>query len=107
LSGKKPKNARGWCAYTFPGHTESDDIADCLYLAAERHLKGHYLRKDFTDGDPDFEAPFHILKYTCCAAVLTENGFMDNQLSLEFLESDEGKKAIVALHVEGIIEYIN
>lgn len=32
---------------------------------------------------------------------------MDNQLSLEFLESEEGKKAIVALHVEGIIEYIN
>lgn len=24
---------------------------------------------------------------------------MDNQLSLEFLESEEGKKAIVALHV--------
>lgn len=37
---------------------------------------------------------------------MTENGFMDNQLSLEFLESEEGKKAIVALHMEGIIEYI-
>ena len=106
-NGKKWLNATGWCAYTYYGHSESDKLDDCLYRAAERHLKGHYLRKDFTDGVPDFEAPFHILKYTYCAAVLTENGFMDNQLSLEFLESDEGKKAIVALHVEGIIEYIN
>ncbi len=31
---------------------------------------------------------------------------MDNKLSLAFLESEEGKKAIVALHVEGIIAYI-
>ena len=103
-NGKKWMNATGWCAYTYYGHSASDKLADCLYRAAERHLKGHYLRKDFTDGDPDFEAPFYILNYTYCAAVLTENGFMDNQLSLE---SEEGKKAIVALHVEGIIEYIN
>ena len=31
---------------------------------------------------------------------------MDNDLSLEFLESEDGKKAIVSLHVEGIIEYV-
>lgn len=105
-NGKKWLNATGWCAYTYYGHSESDNLANCLYRAAGRHLKGHYLRKDSTDGDPDFEAPFYILKYTYCAAVLTENGFMDNQLSLEFLESEEGKKAIVALHVEGIIAYI-
>ena len=64
------------------------------------------IRTDDADGDPDFEAPFYILKHTYCAAVLTENGFMDNELSLTFLESEEGKKAIVALHVEGIEEYV-
>ena len=105
-NGKKWMNATGWSAYTYYGHSESDRLADCLYRAAERRLKGHYIRKDFSDGDPDFEAPFYILKYTYCAAVLTENGFMDNQLSLEFLESDEGKKAIVGLHVDGIVEYV-
>lgn len=31
---------------------------------------------------------------------------MDSEVSLAFLESDEGKKAIIALHVEGIIAYI-
>ena len=46
----------------------------------------------------------YILKHTYCAAVLTENGFMDSEASLAFLESDEGKRDIVALHVEWIID---
>ena len=48
----------------------------------------------------------YFSKHTYCAAVLTENGFMDNEWSLQFLESDEGKKAIVAMHVDGIVEYV-
>ena len=35
-----------------------------------------------------------------------QNGFMDSQLSLAFLESDEGKKAIIALHIDGIENFI-
>ena len=31
---------------------------------------------------------------------------MDSEASLAFLESDEGKRAIVALHVEGLIDYV-
>lgn len=89
-----------------PGTTESDKLATCLYKAAQRHLPGHRLRTDYSDGDPDFEKPFYILKHTYCAAVLTENGFMDSEVSLSFLESEEGKKTIVALHVEGIEEYV-
>ena len=88
-SGGMWHNATGWCAYTFLGHTESDKLASCLYKAAERYLPGHRLRTDYCDGDPDFEAPFYILKHTYCAAVLTENGFMDCELSLRYLESEE------------------
>lgn len=40
------------------------------------------------------------------AVVLTENGFMDSEVSLAFLESDEGKNAIIALHVDGIENFI-
>ncbi len=105
-SGRMWHNDTGWCAYTYYGHTLSDKLADCLYKAARKHLPGHRIRTDDADGDPDFEAPFYILKHTYCAAVLTENGFMDSKVSLAFLESDEGKRAIVALHVEGIEEYV-
>ena len=105
-SGRMWHSATGWSAYTFPGHTESDKLATCLYKAAQRYLPGHRLRTDYSDGDPDFEEPFYILKHTYCAAVLTENGFMDSEVSLSFLESEEGRKAIVALHVEGIFNYV-
>lgn len=39
---------------------------------------------------------------TYCAAVLTENRFMDSEVSLAPLESDERRRAIVALHVKGL-----
>lgn len=44
---------------------------------------------------------------TACPAVLTENLFQDNKADVDFLLSAEGKRAIVALHVNSIIQYIN
>lgn len=64
------------------------------------------MRFDYTDGDADLEAAVYIFHHTACAACLTESGFMDCKESLEFLLSDEGKAAIVQLHVDGIIAYV-
>ncbi len=83
-----------------------DKLADCLCQAAARILHGHKMRFDYSDGDPDQESNFTILQKTACASCLTENGFMDCRESLEFLLSDEGKAAIVQLHVDGIIAYV-
>lgn len=105
--GDRWYDAMGWCAYTSRGQTAGDKLADALYDAAERHLEGHKIRKDYSDGDPDFESGFYILENTDCAACLTENGFQDSALSLRYLESDEGKAAICNLHVEGICNYIS
>lgn len=105
-NGSKWMKARGWCAYTCQGHTLSDELATCLYNAAKKYLPGQRIRTDYTDGDPDFEAQFYLLRNTYAAAVLTENCFYDNADDLRFLESEEGQKAIVALHVEGIINFL-
>lgn len=100
-------NARGWSAYTSKGETKSDKLANCLYFAAAEALPlGTKFRKDFSDGDADWEENFWILRKTSCPAVLTENLFMDNREDLAVLNSDEGKAAIVQLHVEGIIMYL-
>ncbi len=99
--------ARGWEAWTSMGQTKADKLATCLYEAAEKYLPGMKIRKDITDGDPDKESGFYILKHTKCPAVLTENLFQDNRTDVDFLLSEAGKRAIVDLHVNGIINYLS
>ena len=99
--------ATGWSCYTSPGQTAGDRLADCLYRAAEKHLQGHKIRTDYSDGDPDKEAGFYILNRTKCPAALVECGFMDNRESLQFLVSTEGRKAIIYVIVDGILEFIS
>lgn len=99
-------NATGWEAYTSPGRTKADELATCLYKAAEKNLKGKKLRTDWTDKDIDKEANFYILKQTTCPAVLTENFFQDTKSDVEYLESEEGFNQIVKTHVEGIINFV-
>jgi len=99
-------NARGWSAFTSRGQTKADILANHLYTAAENVLVGHKIRKDMSDGDPDWEAGFYVLRKTKCPAVLTENLFQDNKEDVAFLLSEEGKEAIVKLHVDGIVSYL-
>lgn len=121
----KWKSAGGWCVYTTPGKTKADDLATELWNAAQEELKpyaerfkilqkaGEYdrrqvpFRADWSDGDPDYEANFYIIRKTICPAVLTESLFQDNRADVEFLLSEAGKAAIVNLHVNGIINYLN
>lgn len=123
--GSRWMQAGGWSCYTTPGRTNSDRLAECLYDAAEVHLKeyaaqqaagkkdGRYssaqrpFRMDTGDGDRDLESNFYILKNTLCVAVLTENLFQDNRSDVEFLLSPAGRRAIVSLHVEGIVNYLS
>lgn len=120
----KWKTAGGWCAYTSPGQTQADILATSLYEAAKTGLAGYIaqfpvniqlgkydakqkpIRTDYSDGDPDYEARFYILVNTKCPAVLTESLFQDNKADVDFLNSEEGKRHLTALHVNGIINYL-
>lgn len=101
-------SARGWSAYTCPGQTKSDILADHLYAAAEKNFpKDMRIRTEKQpDGDKDYEANFYILKNTLCPAVLTENFFYTNIDDCTYMLSEEGKATIVQTHIDGIISYI-
>lgn len=99
-------NARGWCAYTSKGKTKSDELATMLYVEAGHNFTGQTIRKDFSDGDPDWEESFYVLKKTKCPAVLTENFFMDNKQDVSYLLSLEGRTQIVRTHVDALINYV-
>lgn len=100
------RSPQGWSAYTTKGETESDILAKYLYKAAKKAFAGRKIRKYNNDAEPDFEENFYILQKTACAAVLTENFFMDNEEDCAYLLSAEGKNAVVNAHLKGIIEYI-
>ena len=106
-NGQNWLDGRGWSCFTTRGKTKADALATFLYEAAKNHLPGMKIRTDFTDGDPDIEKDFYIIRHSSCPAVLTENLFMDNRQDVAFLESEEGAKAIVNLHVDGILQYLS
>jgi len=105
--GDRWMDARGWSCFTTRGDTGADRLASCLYDAAKFHLPGMRLRTDYTDGDPDIEKDFYVLRHTLCPAALTENLFQDNLEDYAFLLSAPGHQALVDLHVVGITTYLS
>lgn len=106
-NGSQWMTGKGWEAYTTKGKTKSDILADFLYKRADKNISGRKIREDWSDGDRDKESDFYIIKKAYCPAVLTENFFYDNKDDLKYLTSDEGVHAVVRLHIEGIIDFIN
>ena len=119
-SGKEWMNARGWCVYTSPGETESDKVATEMFQVAQEEFldparayihtfnlggKQKPIRTDWSDGDPDYEAAFWMLRKTICPAVLVENFFQDNKADVAYLKSDRGKGSCAFVMAEGIINY--
>lgn len=102
--GDKWMSARGWSVWTTRGVTKSDAIATMFYEEAEKILPKYNmtLRKDTTDGDPDYESNFTIIYKALCPAILTENLFQDNKTDVQFLMSDAGRNAIAEIHVNAI-----
>jgi N-acetylmuramoyl-L-alanine amidase len=99
-------NATGWECYTTKGITISDNLSKCFYEAAYMVLdSGEKIRTDTTDGDLDKEANYYIIKGANCAAVLTENFFMDGREDYKYLLSPDGFNKIINIHVLGISNY--
>lgn len=104
--GNEWRQPQGWSAYTTIGETRADLLASKLYEAAEANFPKRRIRKDFSDGDADFEASFYLIRHTVMPAALTENFMMDNVDDAAFLLSEKGKTAIIKTHIDGINRYL-
>lgn len=99
--------AKGWEIHTYTGQSISDTYATMFWKEAKSLLSNDSkMRGDWSDGDPDFDNNFAMLRDTICPSVLTENLFMDNADDCRFLLSTQGKAEIVALHVNAIEKII-
>ena len=97
-------DARGWQAcVSLNASAKSKQLASYLFDAAQ--AEGLKMRSP-KPGQKWWAQNLAICRDTLCPAVLTENLFQDNLADMEYLLSDEGRKAIVNLHVNGIINYI-
>lgn len=97
--------AKGWSVFVSNNSsTKSKQLAECLFNAAKK--EGLTLRK-YSQTQTYWKQNLAICRETNCPAVLTENLFQDNKEDVDYLLSDEGKKAIVNLHLTGILDYIN
>ena len=97
-------DARGWQAcVSLNASTKSKQLACYLFDAAQN--EGLKMRSP-KPGQKWWAQNLAICRDTNCPAVLTENLFQDNLADVEYLLSDEGREAIVNLHVNGIINYI-
>lgn len=105
--GDKWMNAQGWSAYTTKGVTMSDKVARCLYDAFEEEFKDRKIRRDLSDGDPDWEEDFYIIKRVSCPAVLVENFFYDNKEECQWLLRAENKERIARALYKGVDDYVN
>ena len=98
------ENARGFAVYCAKTASEaSHKLAQLLYAEAmKRGFKGNRS----TPSKHYWEANFTVIAKTLCPAVLTENLFYNNREDLAILKSEEGKKKIVEMHVDAIVEYL-
>lgn len=103
-------NGKWYSASGFSAHVglnasaNSKRLAACLWeKAIELSLKGNRA----VPPEKYITQNLAICRDTLCPAALTENMFQDNKEDVDFLLSEEGKNAIITLHVEGIIDYIN
>ena len=106
-NGKDWMSAKGWSIWTTKGQNNSDKLATSIYNCAKREMElwEQRVREDMSDGDPDYESNFYIIKNANCPAVLVENFFMDNKDDVEWLLTDECKKTCTKIIVMGILRY--
>jgi len=95
---------KGSEVYTSIGQTKSDGIATVFARVYKDVFPERVFRSDYSDGDPDKEINFYVLKNTVMPAILTENFFMDNEEECKsLLMTITGRQRIIEYHVKNII----
>lgn len=98
-------NARGFEVFTSPGQTRSDEIAT-LHFNNVRNLLADRIvyRQDMSDGDPDKEASFVVLRETKMPAILIEHLFFDQLDDARLLMNDDIVERFAEAQVRTIIQ---
>jgi N-acetylmuramoyl-L-alanine amidase len=99
---------RGFEVWTTRRSNRSDRLATSIFdsVSATMGTLMRY-RKDMTDGDPDFESDFQILRQSIHPAVLVECAFFDNAQDWQLMQNKEWQDAMAKAILDGIIKFLN
>lgn len=98
FSGKDP---HGHEIHVYPGYLnkEAGKLADFV---------AKYLRQGTTQNWRGIlESDFHVLRETSMTAILSENGFMDNEREANLMLDESFQYEVAEEHVKGIVEYFD
>ncbi|GIV35344.1 MAG: hypothetical protein KatS3mg031_2879 [Chitinophagales bacterium] len=97
--------ARGFEVYTSRGNTDADKLATLIIEEYKKAFPDIPARVDYTDGDPDKETDFFVLKRALMPAVLIENLFFTNMEDAELLMSEHYKSKFTDALCDAITKY--
>ena len=101
-SAENPQ-ANGVEAFTTRGETGADPIASSILECINAEFPFLSLRADYSDGDPDKEAGFYVLRYTDAPAVLVEMAFISNPEEEALLGSQDGQDGFAKAIANGLV----
>ncbi|MCW2276606.1 N-acetylmuramoyl-L-alanine amidase family protein [Heliophilum fasciatum] len=71
-------SANGCSFYTLPGQGLGDILATGIHDRVKESFPSLAIRTDYSDGDPDKEANYYVLRWTTASALLIECAFISN-----------------------------
>ena len=95
--------ARGFSVYVCPDASKNARRLASLFTSTAKRM--NLIGNRCVPSQNYWTASLYVLRRALCPAVLTENLFQDNLEDVNFLLSEEGKQAVVDLHVKAIEAY--
>jgi N-acetylmuramoyl-L-alanine amidase len=97
--------ASGFEVFTTPGQTAADVFATCLFMDYARRFPSKLKRIDDTDGDPDKEANFAVLRLTKAPAALFELDFISSPTVEAWLAEPLNQIAMAEALCDGVLRF--
>lgn len=101
-----PGKGEGYEVFTTPGETASDAFATALFDAYRRSFPNRPPRTDMSDGDPDKEASFVVLRLTSMPAALFELEFIHVPAGEAFLRSETNQVLMAEALCDGVLAHL-
>ena len=102
LNAAENPKAKGFEIWTSRGSTDSDMVATSVFHSVGDIFPKLKRRADWSDGDPDKEKDYYVLRATKMPAILIELGFICNDREAEWLSRSNVIGAYVSAIYSGI-----